>query len=122
MTFSPYSLCSAVRPRTILAAERVGRRAYTLEIEPRFADDAAVIADFQRRHASPTEAQGIETEADSALAFPDMASFVILRIMASNLVTLRDRFPSRTVIFSFSTSSITARLLRCPFRRPPSFG
>ena len=34
--------------------------------EPVTDDDAAVIADFQRRHASPTEAQGIETEADEA--------------------------------------------------------
>ena len=51
---------------TILAAERVGRRAYTLEIEPRFVDVAI------RRWQAFSRRDAIH--ADSGLTFDELAS------------------------------------------------
>jgi tRNA/tmRNA/rRNA uracil-C5-methylase (TrmA/RlmC/RlmD family) len=51
---------------TILAAERVGRRAYTIEIEPRFVDVAI------KRWQAFSRKDAIHT--DSGLSFDELAS------------------------------------------------
>jgi DNA modification methylase len=51
---------------TLLAAERVGRRAYTIEIEPRFVDVAI------KRWQAFTRKDAIH--ADSGLSFDELAS------------------------------------------------